>query len=239
MEIIPAIDIIGGKCVRLTRGDFDQQKVYSDNPVAIAKTFEKYGIKRLHLVDLDGARLGRVVNFAVLKEIASQTKLQIDFSGGIRTVAELRQALKLGAHQVSIGSLAVTHPPLVEQWLYDFGPDRILLSADVRQGFVAISGWQERTEQSIHTFIKRYRDLGVHTVICTDIGRDGLMEGPAITLYENLAANFPDINWIASGGISTTRDLEYLASLNLHGVIIGKAIYEGQIKMEDLEPYLC
>ena len=239
ITIIPAIDIIDGKCVRLAKGDFSTKKIYSSDPLDVAKRFEDQGIKRLHLVDLDGARSKRIVNHHVLETIAKGTGLVIDFGGGLQSDNDLEIAFKSGAAQVTAGSIAVRDKSLVLQWLKKYGADKIILGSDIKNGFIAISGWQEQTKMGINDYLSEYRAVGVKTIICTDIDRDGVLKGPAFDLYQHIKKQFPSLELIASGGISSVRDVERLNSLGINGVIIGKALYEGQIKIEELKPFLC
>ncbi|MCS7075501.1 MAG: 1-(5-phosphoribosyl)-5-[(5-phosphoribosylamino)methylideneamino]imidazole-4-carboxamide isomerase [Bacteroidia bacterium] len=237
MKIIPAIDIIEGKCVRLTQGDYSQKKIYHQNPVEVAKMFEGYGLKHLHLVDLDGAKANQVVNYKVLEEICTQTTLQVEFSGGIKSYQDLKKVLESGASQVSIGSVAVKHPELFLEWLSMFGNEKIILSADVKNGYVAIQGWQEQSQVSIFDFLAYYQEKGVKYVICTDISKDGMLQGASIGLYQSLMEQFSQLNFIASGGISSEKDLETLRQIGCTGAIIGKALYEGKINLKILQSY--
>jgi len=237
MRILPAIDIIDGKCVRLTQGDYAQKKIYNENPAEVAKEFEDAGLKYLHLVDLDGAKAGKVTNWKVVEAIASQTSLQIDFGGGIKTEQEIRQLFDLNVKQVNVGSIAVKNPEKVFQWIEMFGSAKIILSADVKGESVAISGWQENSNVSIFDFINQYRSKGIQYVTCTDIGVDGMLTGPNINLYKKLLKNFPTIKLIASGGVSAFEDLTALAPTGVDGVIIGKAIYEGRIELKQLSTF--
>lgn len=239
MQIIPAIDLIDGQCVRLTKGDYDRKKIYARDPVEIARRLADAGLSRLHLVDLDGAKAGRVINSHVLAKISAKTALQIDFSGGLRGPDDLRMAFENGAAMVSIGSVAVKNPDMFLSWLQTYGADKIILSADVRDAKIAIAGWREDTTTDIFGFLEKNERDGVRTVICTDIERDGLLAGPAFDLYQKLGKSFPGLNLIASGGISGAADLDRLAEMNVFGVIIGKAIYEGKIQLKDLERWLC
>ena len=234
MDIIPAIDLIDGKCVRLTQGDYTQKKIYNQNPLEVAKSFEAAGIRRLHLVDLDGAKAQHIVNYRVLRSIATQTSLVIDFGGGLKTDADLRIAFDNGASMITGGSIAVRDPETFFRWITDHGPDRIILGADARDGMIAVSGWTETVPLELTTFIADYRDKGVTQVICTDIGRDGMMQGPAVELYKNLLKQFPGLYLIASGGVSCMEDIFALQEAGIPAVIIGKAIYEGKIKLEEL-----
>ncbi len=235
MDIIPAIDLIDGKCVRLTQGDFNQQKQYSDNPLEIAQQFENAGLKRLHLVDLDGARQKKIVNHHVLESIAKNTKLKIDFGGGVQSDDDIKLAFDSGAAQVTGGSVAIQKPLLFEKWLQRYGGEKVILGADVREGKVTISGWQETTEISISSFIMSYLQRGVKYIICTDVSKDGMMEGTAIDLYRRLRNGLPHARLIASGGVSSMQDVMDLKNLGMQGVIIGKAIYEGKVSLEELK----
>lgn len=234
MEIIPAIDIIEGKCVRLTEGDYSQKTVYNDNPVDVAKSFEAAGIKRLHLVDLDGAKAGKVTNWKVLESIAKNTQLVIDFGGGIKQEADLKIVFDSGAALATIGSLAVKEPALFETWLKEYGVNRFLLGADVKGENIAIGGWIETTEENIIEFIRKYTLKGVTQLFCTDISKDGKLEGPSIDLYKKIIQAFPELYFIASGGVSSMQDINELRLIGCSGVIVGKAIYEGRIKISEL-----
>lgn len=234
MTIIPAIDIINGKCVRLTKGDFAQQKIYNDNPVDVAKQFEAAGITRLHLVDLDGAKAGAIANLKVLEAVAAHTKLIIDFGGGIKKINDIESIFNAGASIATIGSLAVKHPELLEEWLMEFGADKFLIGADVLEEKIKISGWLEDGGINIFDFIGRMISLGVTNIFCTDISKDGAMQGPSIALYKRIIAEHPEINLIASGGVTTLDDLQALKIIGCQAAIIGKAIYEGLITLEQL-----
>ena len=238
MRIIPAIDIIEGKCVRLTKGDYATKKVYNQDPLEVAKEFEAYGIKYLHLVDLEGAKSTTIVNGEVLEKLASNTNLTIDFGGGLKSEEAIKMAFELGAKQVSLGSIAVKSPELVEGWIEQFGPDKIILGADVDNGKIAVNGWQETTQVELEEFVNKYQQKGVCNVICTDISRDGTLEGSAIALYQQLINQFPKINWIASGGVTSFEELGLLTKAGLEGAIIGKAIYENRIRLKQLEAYV-
>lgn len=238
MRIIPAIDIIDGKCVRLTQGDYGKKKIYNENPLEVALEFAGHGIQYLHLVDLDGAREGKVVNWKVLEKLASKTDLKIDFGGGIKTDQDLQIAFDCGAKQITAGSIAVKNPELVTQWLDAFGSEKIILGADVKQGKIAVSGWTETSDAEAEAFIGDYLQKGIKYVVCTDISKDGMMEGPAFEYYAELCHTFADMNLVASGGIRHIEDLEKLIGIGLEGAIIGKAIYEGAIALKDLEK-LC
>jgi len=237
MEIIPAIDIIGGKCVRLTQGDYSQMKTYSDSPLDMAKTFEEAGIRRLHLVDLDGAKQKHIVNQDVLKNIAQGTSLQVDFGGGVQSDEDIELAFKSGAHQITGGSIAVKKPSLFEKWIKNYGPDKIILGADVKNRKIAISGWQESTEVDVIEFIDNYSKLGIKYVICTDVAKDGLLQGPSIDLYKEIMAAVPEVKLIASGGVSNYQDLEELEKIGVYGAIVGKAFYEGKVTLEQLASF--
>ena len=237
MHIIPAIDIIEGKCVRLTQGDYEQKKVYNEDPLEVARAFADHGISRLHLVDLDGARAGRVVNYRVLERIASRTGLHIDFGGGLKSDEDLRIAFESGARQVTGGSVAVKNPARFTEWLERYGPERIILGADVRDRRIAVSGWQETTDTELLPFLEDYAGKGVQYVICTDISRDGLLQGSALDLYAEIRETFPGLQLIASGGVSAAEELEKLRSIGCFGAIIGKALYEGRISLNDLLPF--
>jgi phosphoribosylformimino-5-aminoimidazole carboxamide ribotide isomerase len=234
MTIIPAIDIINGKCVRLTRGDYAQQKIYNENPLEIAKQFEDAGITRLHIVDLDGAKAGTIINLKVLELIARNTKLVIDFGGGIKRINDVESIFNAGAAIATIGSMAVKHPELLEEWLMEFGADKFLIGADVLDEKIKISGWLEDGGIDIFTFIGRMIGLGVTNIFCTDISKDGVMGGPSIDLYKKILEEHPEINLIASGGVSSINDVIQLKEIGCTGAIIGKAIYEGLITLEEL-----
>jgi len=235
MTIIPAIDIINGHCVRLTQGDYAQQIVYNDDPLEVAKQFEAAGIKRLHIVDLDGAKAGTIINLKVLEAVASKTKLIIDFGGGIKTINDVESIFNAGASIATIGSMAVKHPELLEEWLMEFGADKFLIGADVLDEKIKISGWLEDGGINVFDFIGRMIGLGVTNIFCTDISKDGAMKGPSVDLYKKIIAEHPEINLIASGGITTIDDVNQLKEIGCTGVIIGKAIYEGTIKLQQLQ----
>jgi phosphoribosylformimino-5-aminoimidazole carboxamide ribotide isomerase len=236
-RIIPAIDIIGGQCVRLTQGDYAQQKTYNADPLAVARMFEDSGLRHLHLVDLDGAKAGHVVNTKVLETIAQHTSLTIDFGGGLRTAEDIATALNAGAAQVNIGSAAVKQRELFLGWLKEFGTERIILSADVRGESVAVSGWQEGTAVNVFDLIEDYRQHGLRYVVCTDISKDGLLQGSSIALYGKLMARFPDLRLIASGGVTEMSELQSLRGLGVDGAIIGKALYEQRISLAELTSF--
>ncbi len=234
LEIIPAIDLIDGQCVRLTQGDYQQKKVYHSDPVAMAQEFEAAGIRRLHLVDLDGAKARQVVNLEVLRNIARATNLTIDFGGGVQSEEDLKKVLDAGASQVTAGSLAVKQPDLVADWLERYGAERIILGADVLNGNIAIHGWQEESEQKIEQFLKSYMEKGARYCICTDVSKDGLLQGTALELYQRLRQQFPQLQLIASGGVRSLEELQALEAMGCYGVIIGKALYEGHLTLEAL-----
>ena len=234
MTIIPAIDIINGKCVRLTKGDFAQQKVYNDNPVEVAKMFADAGLQRLHIVDLDGAKAGKIINLAVLEKIAAATSLTIDFGGGIKNITDVGNVFNAGAAMATIGSLAVKHPELLEEWLMEFGADKFLIGADVLDEKIKISGWLEDSGLNIFDFIGRMIGLGAINIFCTDISKDGVMQGPSIDLYKTIMEQHPEINLTASGGVSNIADVQELKAIGCSGAIIGKAIYEGNITLQQL-----
>jgi len=238
MDIIPAIDIIGGKCVRLTQGDFNQQKQYSESPLEVAQEFENAGIKHLHLVDLDGARQKKIVNHQVLESIAKNTKLKIDFGGGVQSDDDIKLAFDCGAAQITGGSVAIQKPLLFEKWLQRYGSEKIILGADVRNGKITISGWQETTEISVTSFIQSYLQRGVKYVICTDVSKDGMLEGTALDLYKRLRTSLLHARIIASGGVSNIQEVTDLKNMGLQGVIIGKALYEGKISLAELKPFI-
>ncbi|QDH79721.1 1-(5-phosphoribosyl)-5-[(5-phosphoribosylamino)methylideneamino]imidazole-4-carboxamide isomerase [Echinicola soli] len=237
MEIIPAIDIIGGKCVRLTQGDYGQKKEYADNPLEVAKKFEQAGIKRLHLVDLDGAKAKTIVNKAVLENITSNTSLKVDFGGGVQSDETIQMAFDAGASQVTGGSIAVKNPALFESWLVKHGSEKIILGADAKNRKIAISGWEETTESDVVDFIKAYHAKGARYVICTDVAKDGLLQGPSVELYKEILQEIPGVQLIASGGVAEVKDLEELEKIGVYGVIVGKAFYEGRISLEQLASF--
>jgi len=234
MIIIPAIDIINGKCVRLTKGDYTQQKIYNEDPVEVAKIFADAGLQRLHIVDLDGAKAGAIKNLAVLEKIAEAVNMVIDFGGGVKKITDVENVLNAGASIVTIGSLAVKQPEVLEEWLMEFGPERFLIGADVLDGQIKISGWLEDGGIDIFDFVGRLISLGVTNIFCTDISRDGMMKGPSIDLYQNIMLQHPEINLIASGGVSNLADVKQLKQIGCSGAIIGKAIYENLITLQDL-----
>lgn len=238
IEIIPAIDIIDGKCVRLTQGDYAQQKVYNENPVEVAKMFADAGIKRLHLVDLDGAKANHIVNYKVLENITSKTDLVVDFGGGLKSDDDLRIAFESGASMITGGSIAVKNKDTFLSWLTKYGAGKIILGADVNNEKIAVSGWKENTDLELIPFLADYQSNGVKKVICTDISKDGMLGGTSIDLYKKIQNNFPEIYLIASGGVGSIADVKLLDNQNVNGVIIGKAIYEGKIILKELERYL-
>lgn len=234
IELIPAIDLIDGKCVRLTKGDYDKKTVYSDSPLEMARRFEDLGFKRLHVVDLDGAKSKHIVNVDVLREITSGTKLIVDFGGGIKTDEDIQLAFDNGAAMVTVGSVAVTHPELFIGWMERFGAERMILGADVRNGMISINGWKEDSAMELLPFLKYYVDKGVKNVLCTEISKDGMLAGPAVGLYKQVMREYPMINLIASGGVSKIEDIEELDREGIPSVVFGKAIYEGRIDLKEL-----
>lgn len=238
MRLIPAIDIIDGKCVRLSKGDYDTKKIYNENPLEVAKSFEAHGIQYLHLVDLDGAKSSRIVNYKVLEQIASKTNLKIDFGGGLKSDADLKIAFESGATQITGGSIAIKQPEVFKSWIQQYGADKIILGADAMNEKVAISGWLEESKEEVIPFIQNYQKEGIQYVICTDISKDGMLEGPSFELYQRILEQTKDVKLIASGGISTFDELPKLAELGCEGTIIGKAIYEGRITLKQLENYI-
>jgi phosphoribosylformimino-5-aminoimidazole carboxamide ribotide isomerase len=238
VEIIPAIDIIEGKCVRLTEGDYSRKTEYLNSPLEMARLYEDHGIKRLHLVDLDGAKMGKVQNWEVARQISAQTNLIIDFGGGVKTSEEVERIIDMGINYVVVGSIAVKDPGSFTTWIHRFGPDRFMLGADVKDEMVMVSGWQEKSIIKLLPFIKMYNDQGINNVFCTDISKDGKLEGPSIALYRQIKKEFPALNLIASGGVSCMNDLFLLSESGCEGAIIGKAIYEGRITLTELESYI-
>lgn len=234
IELIPAIDIIDGRCVRLTKGDYDQKTIYSDSPVDIAQKMKAIGFKRLHVVDLDGAKSRHIVNTAALQSITAATSLTVDFGGGIKTDNDIETAFKNGASMVTIGSIAATNPELLDTWIERYGADRIILGADVRDGHISINGWKEDSELELLQFLDRYVKRGIRNVLCTDISRDGTLTGPALPLYKDIMKAFPELHLIASGGVSCMEDIEKLDEAGIPAVVFGKAIYEGRIDMKKL-----
>jgi phosphoribosylformimino-5-aminoimidazole carboxamide ribotide isomerase len=238
IEIIPAIDIIEGKCVRLSQGDYSQKVVYNENPLEVAKMFEDHGIRRLHLVDLDGAKAHHIVNYKVLEQIATRTSLVIDFGGGLKSETDLEIAFENGANMVTGGSIAVKNPEIFERWIKLFGASHIILGADCKDRKIAVAGWMEETEEEIISYIKKWRSKGIYKVICTDISKDGMLGGTAVDLYKEILQHDPELHLIASGGVGSIEDIEILRAAKVSGVIIGKAIYEGKITLNELLPYL-
>ncbi len=234
IELIPAIDIIDGQCVRLTKGDYDQKTVYNDSPVEVAKGFEALGFKRLHVVDLDGAKSKHIVNSHVLSRISAETKLTVDFGGGIKTDEDIEKAFASGAAMVTVGSIAVTHPELFMGWLEKYGAERMILGADVRHGKISINGWKEDSSEDLLPFLKKYIDAGVKNVLCTEISKDGTLAGPAIDLYCQVMDAYPQLHLIASGGVSSKEDIIALDAAGIPAVVFGKAIYEGRIDLQEL-----
>ena len=234
IELIPAIDIIGGQCVRLTKGDYDQKTVYRDSPAEVAKEFEQIGFKRLHVVDLDGAKSKHIVNSEVLRRVTTDTQLVVDFGGGIKTDEDIEKAFAAGASMVTIGSIAVTDPDLFMGWLEKYGAEHIILGADVRHGKISINGWKEDSAEDLLPFLKKYIDAGVKNVLCTEISKDGTLTGPAIELYQSIMAAYPGLHLIASGGVSSIDDIKALEAAGIPAVVFGKAIYEGKINLNEL-----
>ena len=234
MIIIPAIDILGGKCVRLTKGDYSRQKVYHDDPLEFAMRMQQAGITHLHVVDLDGAKANQMVNAEALRKICSGTALQVDFGGGIKTDAAIEKAFDCGAAMVTVGSIAVKNKPLFLKWLRQYGPDKIILGADVNNGKIAISGWLENSDIDLFEFLETYIAEGVQQVICTDISKDGMLQGSAIQLYQSVLERFPKLKLIASGGVNGMDELHELKRNGLYGAIVGKAIYEGNISLSQI-----
>jgi phosphoribosylformimino-5-aminoimidazole carboxamide ribotide isomerase len=239
IRITPAIDIIDGKCVRLSEGDFSRKKIYDQNPLNVARRFEDAGVTHLHLVDLDGARQKKIVNRTILERIASKTDLQIDFGGGIQSDQDLKTAFECGAKQVTAGSIAVNEEQVVLQWLEEYGSDKIILGADSKEGKIAVSGWTEVTDLDLHRFLSKYVDRGIRYAICTDVTKDGLLQGANLNMYRAIKQKLPHLFLIASGGVTRLDEIESLAQIGVDGVIIGKALYEGQIELGQLKDYLC
>lgn len=235
IELIPAIDIINGQCVRLTKGDYNQKKVYNDNPVEVAMDFEKLGFKRLHVVDLDGAKSKHIVNDSVLKEITKATNLIVDFGGGIKTKDDIEKAFEAGASMVTIGSVAVTNRQLFLEWIDIYGAERLILGADVRNGKISINGWKEDSSEELLPFLKQYVEKGVRNVLCTEISKDGTLQGPAINLYKDIMQAYPQLHLIASGGVSSNEDITDLDNAGIPAVVFGKAFYEGKIDIKSLD----
>ncbi len=237
MRIIPAIDVIDGKCVRLTQGDYAQKKIYNENPLEVARSFVDAGITHLHLVDLDGARQGKVVNWTVIESITRGTNLRVDFGGGIKTTEEIQRLIDLGVRQVNLGSVAVKDPEQISAWIDRFGARAIILSADVKNEMISINGWQDDSSINIVTFLRDYVHRGIEDVTCTDISTDGMLAGPNLELYKKILLSFPQINLIASGGVGSVDDLYELEGIGADGVIVGKAIYEGKIALDQLKDF--
>jgi phosphoribosylformimino-5-aminoimidazole carboxamide ribotide isomerase len=238
IELIPAIDLIDGKCVRLTQGDYGQKTIYNENPLEVAKQIEDAGIKRLHLVDLDGAKQKKIINHKILETIVSKTSLHVDFGGGLQSDEDLMIAFNAGAKQITGGSIAVKNSKLFSNWITKFGTDKIILGADCKNTMIAISGWQETTEISVFKLIEDYLQKGIQYCICTDVAKDGLLQGPSFELYQEIIRKFPSLKLIASGGVTSVEDIEKLNNMGIYGAIIGKAFYEGKIKLEDLKRFL-
>jgi len=236
--IIPAIDVIDGKCVRLTHGDYSQKKIYNEHPLEVAKEFENAGVKRLHLVDLDGAKAGAIKNWKVLETIAGKTSLVIDFGGGIKSEKDVQIVFNSGAALATIGSIAVKDEKTFSDWLIKFGAEKFLLGADVKKEKITVSGWTEQTEIWVYDFIEKYLQKGMKQVFCTDVSKDGALEGPSTELYKNIVRKFPELHFIASGGVSSIDDVYQLQEIGCKGVIIGKAIYEGRIQLNELKKFI-
>jgi phosphoribosylformimino-5-aminoimidazole carboxamide ribotide isomerase len=234
IELIPAIDIMDGKCVRLTQGDYNTKKVYNEDPLEVGKQFESYGIRRLHVVDLDGARAGRIINYRVLEKLASRTSLVIDFGGGLKTEGDAEIAFESGAQMITGGSIAVKDPAAFASWIARFGSGRIILGADVKDRKIAVSGWEETTPHELIPFIREWQSKGVAKVISTDIANDGMLQGPSVAMYKEIREAIPYIYIIASGGVGSIGDIETLAEAGIPAVIFGKALYEGRINLKDL-----
>lgn len=237
MILVPAIDIINGQCVRLTKGDYDTKKVYSESPLEVAKAFEGAGLTHVHVVDLDGARAKHIVNSNVLEAIATKTSLQVDFGGGIKSKIDLQTAFDCGASMVTLGSIAVSNPELVLEWLETFGAEKLILGADAKDRCIATHGWEQDSGIDVLDFVKNYTQKGFEHVLCTDVAKDGMLAGPSLELYFELIAAMPDISLIASGGITTMDDIYQCAELGCSAAVIGKAIYEGKIALKELENY--
>lgn len=238
MQIIPAIDLIGGKCVRLSQGDYSSKKEYHDDPLEMAKRFEGAGIRRLHLVDLDGAKAKKIVNADVLQRISAGTGLQVDFGGGIQADEEIEKAFSLGAKQVTGGSIAVKNATLFQAWISKYGSEKIILGADAKNKKIAVGGWEETTSVDLIPFIKDYVAKGISYVICTDVAKDGLLQGPSTDLYKEILQEIPGVKLIASGGVSSVKDLEELEKIGVYGTIVGKAYYEGRVTLEELAAFV-
>ena len=237
MYIIPAIDIIGGKCVRLTQGDYNQQTTYNENPLEVAKQFEDAGLTRLHLVDLDGAKAGHIINHKVLERIATHTKLHIDFGGGLKSNKDIQIALNAGAKQITGGTIAVKNREVFLHWLKTYSNETIILGADVQKEKIAVHGWQEQSNIALNDFLQDFVNQGIKYAICTDISKDGLLQGASTNLYQKVLTKFPDLKLIASGGVSSLEDLKQLKQIGCFGAIVGKAIYENRISLKDLSDF--
>ncbi len=238
MLIIPAIDLIDGKCVRLTKGNYDTKIIYNDNPLEVAKEFEANGITHLHLVDLDGAKKGEVVNWNILEEIAKNTTLKVDFSGGIKTKQVAQQAFDLGANQIAVGSLASKNPKEFVDWIWSFGEEKLILGADVMNEKIAINGWQENSTKDIYSYLDYFFEEGIDYVLCTDISKDGMLQGPSFELYTSILKEYDEIKLIASGGVSNIDDLVKLKEMGCYAAIVGKAFYEGKISLQELKDFI-
>jgi phosphoribosylformimino-5-aminoimidazole carboxamide ribotide isomerase len=238
ITVIPAIDVMDGKCVRLEQGDYRMKKVYEEDPLAVARRFEDSGIKRLHVVDLDGAKAGQVINWNTLEKITTKTGLVVDFGGGIKNDCDLKIAFDSGASLVVIGSIAVSDRDLFQSWLFAYGPKKIILGADIRDGNIAVSGWTKITELGLFDFLSYYKALGIKQVLCTDIARDGMLKGSSTDLYEQMVKDFPSMEIIASGGITSASEIHRLNEAGVAGAIIGKALYEGKIKLDELKEFM-
>lgn len=234
IELIPAIDLIEGKCVRLTKGDYSTQKIYNEDPLSVAQEFASYGFRRLHIVDLDGARSSHIVNHKILERIATHTPLTIDFGGGIKTDDDIRTAFNYGATLVTVGSVAVTNPDLFLKWLESYGSDHIILGADTKNGQISINGWEENSNRELIPFLSENIKNGIQYILCTEISRDGMLQGPAVDLYKDIMQHFPECKLIASGGVSCLDDLKTLNNAGIPAVVFGKAIYEGRISLNEL-----
>lgn len=238
IELIPAIDIIDGSCVRLRKGDYQEKTVYSDKPADMAKHFEALGFKRLHVVDLDGAKSKHIVNIGVLESIRKATKLKIDFGGGLKTDEDIEKAFLSGADMVTVGSVAVSNPALMAEWIRKYGSEKIILGADVRQGMISINGWKEDSQKELIPFLEEFLALGVKNVLCTEISKDGMLSGPALGMYKDVMRRFPEIRLIASGGVSSMQDIQDLEASGIPSVVFGKAMYEGRLSEEELKKKL-
>lgn len=238
MQIIPAIDIIEGKCVRLTQGDYSRKTIYNEHPLEVARQFEDAGLQRLHLVDLDGAKAGQVKNWKVLETLAAKTSLAIDFGGGIKTEQDVKIVLNSGAVLITVGSIAIRNEQELVKWLLEYGPDKFLLGADVKNEKIAVAGWLETTDIWIYDLIQKYMEHGIRQLFCTDVSKDGALQGPAIDLYKSIIDRFPGLQFIASGGVSSMKDLDELQEIGCTGAIVGKAIYENRISLEELKMFI-